>query len=103
MRARASSNQQSSVVCWPPDRTRTRARTGHISAFADDDRATRRADTIRRRLGWEPGILNDNGLKLKGMHWRTCDRLKGEHNAHITLAVARMAAQLGLTEQWLRR
>lgn len=24
----------------------------------DDDRASRRAETIRRRLGWEPGFLN---------------------------------------------
>ena len=28
---------------------------------ADDDRATRRADTIRRRLGWQPGILIVDG------------------------------------------
>lgn len=41
----------------------------------DDDRACRRADTIRRRLGWEPGIVNSNGLKPNGMQWRTCERL----------------------------
>lgn len=29
----------------------------------DDDRAARRADTIRRRLGWKPGILNGEGWK----------------------------------------
>jgi hypothetical protein len=42
----------------------------------DDDRAARRADTIRRRLGWEAGILNGEGDKPKGMHWRTFERLK---------------------------
>ena len=62
----------------------------------DDDRATRRADTIRRRLGWEPGILNGNGLKPKGMHWRTFDRLEASHDAHVNAALAGMAARLGL-------
>lgn len=37
----------------------------------DDDRAMRRADTIRRRLGWRAGIANPTGSKPKGMHWRT--------------------------------
>lgn len=65
---------------------------------ADDDRATRRADTIRRLLGWEPGILNGNGLKPKGMHWRTFDRLQSEHDAHVGAALAGMAAKLGLLQ-----
>lgn len=34
------------------------------------DRASRRAGRIRKRLGWEPGILNGDGEKPKGMHWR---------------------------------
>ena len=72
---------------------------------ADDDRATRRADTIRRRrrrrLGWEPGILNGNGLKPKGMHWRTFDRLQCEHDAHVNAAWAGMAAKLGLLNRRL--
>jgi hypothetical protein len=63
---------------------------------ADDDRATRRADTIRRRLGWEPGILNGNGPKPMGMHWRTFERLQAEHDAHVNAALAGMAAKLGL-------
>ncbi|MBN8518472.1 MAG: hypothetical protein J5X22_05145 [Candidatus Accumulibacter sp.] len=45
----------------------------------NDDRAMRRADTIRRRLGWEPGILNGEGGKPKGMHWRTFNRLTAEY------------------------
>lgn len=63
---------------------------------AGDDRATRRADTIRRRLGWEPGILNGNGWKPKCMHWRTFERLQGEHDAEVNAALAGMAAKLGL-------
>ena len=62
----------------------------------DDDRATRRADTIRRRLGWEPGILNGNGLKPKGMHWCTFERLQGEHDAQVNAALSGLAAKLGL-------
>lgn len=63
---------------------------------ADDDRATRRADTLRRRLGWEPGILNGGGLKPKGMHWRTFERLAAEHDADVNAAMAGMAARFGL-------
>lgn len=63
-----------------------------------DDRATRRADTIRQRLGWEPGILNGNGRKPKGMHWRTFERLQGEHDIHVNAALAGMAAKLDLLQ-----
>ena len=62
----------------------------------DDYRATRRADTIRQRLGWEPGILNGAGWKPKGMHWRTFERLENRHDAHVSAALAGMAARLGL-------
>lgn len=63
---------------------------------AVDERATRRANTIRQRLGWEPGILNGNGLKPKGMHWRTFERLQSQHDARVNAALAGMAAKLGL-------
>lgn len=65
---------------------------------ADDDRATRRADAIRRRLGWMPGILNGNGWKPKGMHWRTFERLQREHDFHVHAALAGMSAKLGLLQ-----
>ncbi|MFC2970492.1 hypothetical protein, partial [Acidimangrovimonas pyrenivorans] len=39
------------------------------------DRAARRAERIRTRLGWPPGALNGHGPKPKGMHWQTFDEL----------------------------
>ena len=69
---------------------------------ADDDRATRRADRIRRRLDWEPGILNGNGWKPKGMHWRTFERLQVKHDAYVNAALACMAVKLGLLHDGLR-
>ena len=48
---------------------------------AHHDRVARPADIIRRRLGWETGILNSDGWKPNGMHWRTFERLKAEHDA----------------------
>ena len=55
-----------------------------------DDRAARRADRIRDRLGWEAGILNGEGDKPKGMHWRTFNRLHAEHNDFVNASLAGM-------------
>lgn len=65
------------------------------------DRAARRADTIRKRLGWEPGIFNGPGWKPKGMHWRTFKRLKAEHDAFVGISLAGMGEWLGLMERQL--
>lgn len=67
----------------------------------DDDRAARRADRIRERLDWEPGILNGGGGKPKGMHWRTFERLKAEHDAFVSVSLVGMAQRLGLFENRL--
>ena len=69
----------------------------------DDDRAMRRADTIRRRLGWEAGIANMEGDKPKGMHWRTFKRLKAEHDAFANASWAGMAERLGLMNRRLEK
>lgn len=61
-----------------------------------DDRAARRADRIRAQLGWEPGILNGEGLKPKGMHWRTYERLRAEHDAHVHASMIGVARRLKL-------
>jgi hypothetical protein len=62
----------------------------------DDDRATRRANKLRDRLEWEPGILNGNGDKPKGMHWRTFERLREEHDVKVAASLAGMAEKMGL-------
>ncbi len=67
----------------------------------DEDRAMRRAETIRRRLGWEAGIANPGGDKPKGMHWRTFERLKAEHDAFANASWMGMAARLGLMNRRL--
>lgn len=60
-----------------------------------DDRMSRRAEKIRQRLGWEPSILNGDGGKPKGMHWRTFERLQQEHDACVEASLAGMMLKFG--------
>jgi hypothetical protein len=60
------------------------------------DRSTRRADRLRARLGWEPGILNGEGGKPKWMRWRTFERLAAEHDAFVGASLAAMAMRFGI-------
>jgi Zn-finger protein len=55
-----------------------------------DDRACRRADKIRDKLGWEPGILNGYGMKPKGMHMSTFLKLCKQHNAFVEISLREM-------------
>lgn len=64
-----------------------------------DDRAARRADRIRRLLGWQIGILNPRGSKPKGMHWRTFVQLTARHAAYVGVSMAGMAERIGLINQ----
>lgn len=61
-----------------------------------DERAVRKADRIREKLGWEPGILNGSGWKPKGMHWKTFQRLNAQHDVFVQSSLAGMAARFGL-------
>lgn len=67
------------------------------------DRAGSRADKIRKRLGWVPGILNANGCKPKGMHWKTFCRLRCELDQCVNQSLTGMSASLGLVIERLRR
>ena len=60
------------------------------------DRAARRADTIRRRLGWPAGIFNPSGGKPKGMRWVTFERMTTKHESFVGKSLAGMARQLGI-------
>ncbi len=61
------------------------------------DRAARRADKIRERLGWEQGILNGKGYeKPKGMHWKTFQNLNKEHDYYVQFSLAGIATKLNL-------
>ncbi|MDP1646189.1 MAG: hypothetical protein Q8L71_11935 [Thiobacillus sp.] len=64
------------------------------------DRAMRRADRIRRRLGWDAGIANLSGGKPKGMHWRTFARLDAELFGCMRVS---LAATMHLLDQMKRR
>lgn len=65
------------------------------------DRAARRADRIREKLDWEPGILNGNGWKPKGMHWHTFRRLSAEHDRHVRRSLAGFGARYGISDKSL--
>lgn len=60
------------------------------------DRAARRADWIRARLKWEPGILNGSEGKPKWMRWKTFERLIDEHDRHSEWSLAHMMRRLGI-------
>lgn len=60
------------------------------------DRAFRRVDAIRDRLGWIPGIAHPNGPKPHGMHRKTFQRLVAEHDAIA-------AYLLGDVSKWIDR
>lgn len=66
-----------------------------------DDRASRQADKLRDRLGWEPGILNGNGGKPKGMHWRTFERLEARYDALVKASLAGALARFGPLREML--
>lgn len=67
-----------------------------IQGESYDDRAARRADRIRKRLGWPAGILNGPGARPKGMHWRSYERLLAQHDHFVGASLAGIARKLGL-------
>ena len=62
------------------------------------DRAARRADRIREKLGWYPGILDGKGDKPKGMHWSTYKRLEEEYDALIEYILGELDIKLNPLE-----
>ncbi|MET0051574.1 MAG: hypothetical protein ABW095_10910 [Candidatus Thiodiazotropha sp.] len=59
------------------------------------DRAIRRADKIRDRLGWKKGAFNPKGWqKPKGMHWQTFKRLNKTHDDFVKIALMGIDQQI---------
>lgn len=65
------------------------------------DRASTKANKLRRRLGWEAGILNGNGGKPKGMHWTTYQRLESRHDALVQVSLNDIGRKLGFLDKLL--
>jgi hypothetical protein len=62
------------------------------------DRAVRRADRLRARLGWPGGVLEGSGWgKPNSMHWLTYERLCDEHDGLEALVIRDFTARFGLT------
>jgi len=59
------------------------------------NRQTRRAEKIRAKLGWKPGILNGDGAKPKGMCWRTFEWLSVEHDELVNQSLNGIELWLG--------
>ncbi|MDO8775186.1 MAG: hypothetical protein Q7K57_42070 [Burkholderiaceae bacterium] len=65
------------------------------------NRASTKADKIRIRLGWQAGILNGEGGKPKGMHWKTYQRLKSQHDALVQVSFKDIGRKLGFLHRLL--
>lgn len=65
-------------------------------------RAFRRADKIRERLGWETGFDSLPGEKPKGMHWTTFGRLTSELAHAERIAYAGIASHMSEFRAGLR-
>lgn len=60
------------------------------------ERAIRKAERIRERLGWQPGILNGDEWKPKGMHWKTFETFGARHRELVSLSLSGIFEQLDL-------
>ena len=64
------------------------------------DRASRRADKLRKRLGWEAGILNGSGCRPKGMHKSTYQRLKQHHDDLVHISMLDIGRKIGFISRY---
>lgn len=88
-----------SLGCWRRVAVLYGGRRGHFAcrhcwnlAYASQSedsfsRAIRRAGKLRAKLQWQPGIVNPEGEKPKGMHWSTFERLRQQQRHHAGRAI----------------
>lgn len=65
------------------------------------DRASTKADKLRKLLGWQVGILNGEGDKPKGMHRKTYQQLKSRHDAFVQVSLHDIGRKLGFLHKLL--
>ena len=73
----------------------------HVLAYQSQrnnmtDRIAGKAEKVRKRLGWQAGILNNTGNKPKGMRWKTYWRFHSEHHQLSQAAFALILQSFGL-------
>lgn len=65
------------------------------------DRYVRKADRVRDKLWQKHGTLNPIGVKPKGMHWKTYQRLTTQHNNYINASLRAIAKRIGFLDKIL--
>ena len=63
---------------------------------SSSERTLRRAGKLRKRLGWDAGLLNPPQGRPKGMHWSTFLKLGGQVNCETKAAIGNLQKRLGL-------
>ncbi|KIF83286.1 hypothetical protein TSA66_24580 [Noviherbaspirillum autotrophicum] len=66
---------------------------------ADYDRALRRAEKIRARLGWDLDLFNGEGERTKWMRQRTFERLCAEQAMFVNKSLSMIVSQLGVSNE----
>jgi hypothetical protein len=67
------------------------------------ERAGRKAEKIRAKLGWGGGLLCGDGCKPKGMHWRTYLRLVEHCDQLSNLSLLGLMQRLNLAQNMIDR
>ncbi len=101
-----SCGKRVAVLYWPGKYFACRSCCGLGYASQKEgagDRASTKADKIRKRLGWPIGILNPVAGKPKGMHWKTFDRLRLQHDALTQVSFHDIGRKLGFLHRLLER
>ena len=63
------------------------------ASFAD--KHFNRLNKIRKKLGWQPGLVNAVGQKPATMQWKTFDKIMGKYNACTKRAILDWLYRLG--------